>query len=159
MSEHQNCPKIPHTGSGYMHAEDDDGPFMDDGILYCGRCHGYISVWRQRDAQPPTPAPNFIQAATVDIASLRRELAEAKEEIARQAKLLEKYRGMDGTILRLYSNPDEVGWRGWIEAEPHDAEGKEPGEILGYVNRSGHIAWQWMLPPGFVPPGREERET
>lgn len=33
------CPKVPHIGMGYMHEEDDDGPFVIDGVTYCGRCH------------------------------------------------------------------------------------------------------------------------
>lgn len=33
------CQKAPHTGSGYLHAADDDGPYNVDGAAYCGRCH------------------------------------------------------------------------------------------------------------------------
>lgn len=34
-----HCRKEPHTGSGYLHAEDDDAPYIVDGVKYCGRCH------------------------------------------------------------------------------------------------------------------------
>lgn len=34
-----SCPKAPHTGTGYLHAEDDDRPYDIDGVTYCGRCH------------------------------------------------------------------------------------------------------------------------
>ena len=34
-----NCTKVPHTGDGYLHVEDDDTPFDVDGRDYCGRCH------------------------------------------------------------------------------------------------------------------------
>lgn len=37
-----NCEKKPHDGSGYLHAEDDDGPYDVDGCTYCGRCHSAI---------------------------------------------------------------------------------------------------------------------
>lgn len=33
------CPKVPHTGTGYLHADDDDRPYDVDGVEYCGRCH------------------------------------------------------------------------------------------------------------------------
>jgi hypothetical protein len=34
-----NCPKKPHTRTGYLHGEDDDTPYNVDGLKYCGRCH------------------------------------------------------------------------------------------------------------------------
>lgn len=34
-----DCVKAPHTGEGYLHAEDDDRPYDVDGCSYCGRCH------------------------------------------------------------------------------------------------------------------------
>lgn len=34
-----NCEKKSHNGSGYLHGEDDDSPYMVDGWPYCGRCH------------------------------------------------------------------------------------------------------------------------
>jgi len=37
-----DCKKAPHIREGYLHAEDDDGPFDVDGIAYCGRCHQVI---------------------------------------------------------------------------------------------------------------------
>jgi hypothetical protein len=33
------CEKKPHVRSGYLHGEDDDSPYMVDGLKYCGRCH------------------------------------------------------------------------------------------------------------------------
>lgn len=33
------CEKRPHTGTGYLHAEDEDTPYDVDGVAYCGRCH------------------------------------------------------------------------------------------------------------------------
>lgn len=38
---HRTCLKVPHTGTGYMHAEDD--PYDVDGVAYCGRCHELIA--------------------------------------------------------------------------------------------------------------------
>ena len=35
----QNCQKRLHTRTGYLHGEDDDTPYMVDGLKYCGRCH------------------------------------------------------------------------------------------------------------------------
>jgi hypothetical protein len=36
----KTCPKAPHSPfGGYMHAEDDDRPYYDDEVRYCGRCH------------------------------------------------------------------------------------------------------------------------
>lgn len=37
-----DCPKAQHVGDGYLHAFDDDRPYDVDGVLYCGRCHGWI---------------------------------------------------------------------------------------------------------------------
>ena len=34
-----DCDKVQHSGTGYLHAETDDGPYDVDGCLYCGRCH------------------------------------------------------------------------------------------------------------------------
>ncbi len=34
-----NCPKKPHIGTGHLHGEDDDSPYLVDGVSYCGRCH------------------------------------------------------------------------------------------------------------------------
>lgn len=34
-----NCEKKPHVRTGYLHGEDDDTPYMVDGLKYCGRCH------------------------------------------------------------------------------------------------------------------------
>lgn len=38
------CPKAPHDNpnGGYLHAPEDDGPFNDDGVTYCGRCHRFL---------------------------------------------------------------------------------------------------------------------
>ena len=35
----QTCTKRKHRNSGYLHSPSDDGPFTDDGVVYCGRCH------------------------------------------------------------------------------------------------------------------------
>lgn len=34
-----SCLKAPHTRDGYLHSENDDGPYDVDGVTYCGRCH------------------------------------------------------------------------------------------------------------------------
>ena len=39
-----DCQKIVHSGSGYLHADDDDSPYDVDGVTYCGRCHRAIDV-------------------------------------------------------------------------------------------------------------------
>jgi hypothetical protein len=38
-----DCPKAPHVGTGHQHGEEDDAPFNDDGVDYCGRCHHCLS--------------------------------------------------------------------------------------------------------------------
>lgn len=42
-----SCVKRYHVSSaagyGYMHADDDDGPYDVDGVKYCGRCHEFIA--------------------------------------------------------------------------------------------------------------------
>jgi hypothetical protein len=43
-----DCLKVPHTRDGYLHDEADDGPYDVDGVMYCGRCHLWLSA--------PTPA-------------------------------------------------------------------------------------------------------
>jgi hypothetical protein len=63
------CVKVPHAGTGYLHAEDDDGPYDVDGVLYCGRCHswfvnGECTAARNLD-QPyqakPAPPPQYAE--------------------------------------------------------------------------------------------------
>ena len=39
------CPKVNHTATGYLHAEDDDTPYKVDGVFYCGRCHMFLDLW------------------------------------------------------------------------------------------------------------------
>jgi hypothetical protein len=39
-----DCPIAPHTGTEYLHAESDHGPFDDDGVEYCGRCHMAMDI-------------------------------------------------------------------------------------------------------------------
>jgi hypothetical protein len=34
-----DCEKVPHTGEGYLHGENDNLPYDVDGWKYCGRCH------------------------------------------------------------------------------------------------------------------------
>lgn len=36
------CEKTPHGRYWMLHPEDDDGPFVDNGVSYCGRCHHWI---------------------------------------------------------------------------------------------------------------------
>jgi hypothetical protein len=35
----ENCPKKAHIVTGHLHGEDDDSPYLVDGVYYCGRCH------------------------------------------------------------------------------------------------------------------------
>jgi hypothetical protein len=37
-----DCEKMPHTGTGYLHAPEDDTSYDVDGVNYCGRCHQAI---------------------------------------------------------------------------------------------------------------------
>lgn len=39
-----DCRKVPHSGDGYLHAEDHDGPYDVDGVTYCGRCHAWLGA-------------------------------------------------------------------------------------------------------------------
>lgn len=38
-----DCEKVPHTGEGYLHGENDNLPYDVDGWSYCGRCHKVLS--------------------------------------------------------------------------------------------------------------------
>ena len=49
----ERCEKVPHTRDGYLHSEDDDGPYDVDGVKYCGRCHRYGC----RGFKQPAPEP------------------------------------------------------------------------------------------------------
>ena len=40
----RDCPKVEHSGAGYLHADDYDGGYDVDGVQYCGRCHGWIGT-------------------------------------------------------------------------------------------------------------------
>lgn len=50
----KECRKVPHDNprGGYMHGEDEDGPYDVDGVMYCGRCH----VWIEHHLDKPAPA-------------------------------------------------------------------------------------------------------
>lgn len=38
-----DCLKSPHSRRGrYLHDADDDRPYYDDGLTYCGRCHAWL---------------------------------------------------------------------------------------------------------------------
>lgn len=39
----RTCRKVHHEHGGYLHASDDDGPYDVDGVMYCGRCHQFVS--------------------------------------------------------------------------------------------------------------------
>ncbi len=44
-----NCKKAPHTlKTGYLHAEEDDSPYVVDSVTYCGRCHTFMVKYEQR---------------------------------------------------------------------------------------------------------------
>lgn len=47
-----NCPKVKHLDqrSGYLHGPDDDRPYDVDGVIYCGRCHGWIGTTAETGA-------------------------------------------------------------------------------------------------------------
>ena len=38
----KTCVKVDHYSQGYLHDEDDDGPYDVDGVTYCGRCHRWL---------------------------------------------------------------------------------------------------------------------
>lgn len=38
----RDCPKAWHSGGGYLHDAGFEGPYDVDGVMYCGRCHGWI---------------------------------------------------------------------------------------------------------------------
>ena len=39
-----NCEKIPHIGTGYLHDATDDRAYNVDGVWYCGKCHVFVRV-------------------------------------------------------------------------------------------------------------------
>jgi hypothetical protein len=49
----ERCRKVPHIGEGYLHTEDDDRPYDVDGVLYCGRCHGFYGRMEWGTMSPP----------------------------------------------------------------------------------------------------------
>lgn len=42
MNHGYDCPKVVHIGEGYLHDALDDKPYDVDGVMYCGRCHGWL---------------------------------------------------------------------------------------------------------------------
>lgn len=38
----QDCEKVEHDREGLLHTKEDDTPFNDDGVEYCGRCHSLL---------------------------------------------------------------------------------------------------------------------
>lgn len=40
----RDCPKVQHHGEGYLHDAADDHPYRVDGVMYCGRCHGWLGM-------------------------------------------------------------------------------------------------------------------
>lgn len=57
----KDCPKAMHLGEGYLHAADDDQPYDVDGVMYCGRCHGWMGT---RPA--PTPIEEVLRSNSAD---------------------------------------------------------------------------------------------
>lgn len=53
----KNCPKVQHTGTGYLHGPNDDTPYDVDGVQYCGRCHMALSGCLSRSTRAAPPAP------------------------------------------------------------------------------------------------------
>jgi len=47
----QDCHKVEHVGTGYLHPYDDDGPYDVDGVTYCGRCHRYIAALKELEGR------------------------------------------------------------------------------------------------------------
>jgi hypothetical protein len=39
-----DCPKVEHIGEGYLHGADDDKLYEVDGVVHCGRCHGWMGT-------------------------------------------------------------------------------------------------------------------
>lgn len=50
-----DCEKAEHSREGYLHAEDDDTPYLVDGASYCGRCHK--ALYAALPASPPVGEP------------------------------------------------------------------------------------------------------
>lgn len=50
----KDCPKVEHHGRGYLHEAADDRPYDVDGVMYCGRCHGWMGT-----AAPDGNQPSF----------------------------------------------------------------------------------------------------
>lgn len=80
------CPKVPHVGTGHLHAADDDSPYSVDGHLYCGRCHYACSasgVCENPKHAPGSPAVALpaaderLAALALNIADMRRMGGEA----------------------------------------------------------------------------------
>jgi hypothetical protein len=58
----RDCPKVVHELiGGYLHAADDDGPYMVDGVSYCGRCHCWLAETQQAP-QPTATRAELIEA-------------------------------------------------------------------------------------------------
>lgn len=49
-----DCHKVTHVGEGHLHGEDDDTPYMVDGVMYCGRCHIWITQWQWHGTKQTT---------------------------------------------------------------------------------------------------------
>ncbi len=64
-----DCPKVEHGDRvGFLHHEGDDGPYLVDGVAYCGRCHTVM---------PKTPLPPKQLELPVGKAKMDAFLAEA----------------------------------------------------------------------------------
>ena len=50
------CEKVRHIGDGYLHSEDEDGPYDIDGVHYCGRCHLAMDCHPAKEPEAPKPA-------------------------------------------------------------------------------------------------------
>lgn len=116
-----HCPKVVHIGKGYLHGENNDGPYDVDGVDYCGRCHARMGI-----RLSPAPAEEPKEWAAYD---------EVQEYYARQ-------------VLDPANDPDcRPAFRnghGSIDFEAHDGCGQVPI----FAVRSGNAeveAGNWIL--------------
>lgn len=92
-----NCPKLAHTSDTFQyldnHRHTDDGPFIVDGVPYCGRCHRQIENYGKVE-----PVQSEANQLWEELECAKKELATLNRHHSAELLNAEKYREIVGIL-------------------------------------------------------------
>ncbi len=111
MNHHQDCEKVKHTGGGYLHGDNDDGPYDVDGLEYCGRCHAFLKKTVYLRVAPGREL-EVIDALMKESTRRGQEIIQLKEELEQRIRdrttMLENEGKLRGFLDRAIEQRDET---------------------------------------------------